>query len=90
MPQKRPSSSSSGIYSYPPKRIKRGARAEEDEPDEPEEQSEDSQEYYAIKDIIDEKGGKYKVDWAGKDPKTGKSYEPTWVRDISFLLLATL
>lgn len=41
---------------------------------------EDSEEqYWEIKDIIEEKGHQYLIDWKGTDPRTGKSYEPTWV-----------
>ena len=43
----------------------------------PDENSEEQ--YWEIKDIIEEKGHQYLIDWKGIDPKTGKSYEPTWV-----------
>ncbi|KAF2762986.1 hypothetical protein EJ05DRAFT_471941 [Pseudovirgaria hyperparasitica] len=35
--------------------------------------------FYEIKAIIEENDDGYKVDWAGKDPKTKKPYEPTWI-----------
>lgn len=37
------------------------------------------EQYWEIKDIIEEKGPQYLIDWKGIDPKTGRSYEPTWV-----------
>ena len=39
----------------------------------------DPERLYEIKDILDEKGGKYRIDWEGIDPNTGKRYKPTWV-----------
>lgn len=30
-------------------------------------------------DIIDQKGDRYLISWAGINPNTGKQWEPTWV-----------
>jgi len=30
-------------------------------------------------EILDQKGSKYLVSWAGIDPDTGKQWKPTWV-----------
>ncbi|KAH9857981.1 hypothetical protein C2E23DRAFT_718932 [Lenzites betulinus] len=39
----------------------------------------DDEELYDVLEILAEKGRKYKVRWAGEDPKTKKPWEPTWV-----------
>jgi len=36
-------------------------------------------ECYSVRNIIDETGQKYLIDWED-DPVTGKSFSPTWVR----------
>ena len=33
---------------------------------------------YKVRDIINEKGSKYLIDWED-DPETGEKYQPTWV-----------
>lgn len=39
--------------------------------------SADGQMFKALS-ILEEKGKKYLIDWAGTDPETGKHWEPTW------------
>ena len=34
--------------------------------------------FYKLKDILDEKRGKYLIDWED-DPDTGEKYSPSWV-----------
>lgn len=34
--------------------------------------------FWKIRDILDEKAGKYLIDWED-DPETGDPFEPTWV-----------
>ena len=34
---------------------------------------------YVVRDVLDQKGDKYLLAWAGIDPQTGKPWEPTWV-----------
>lgn len=38
----------------------------------------EDEEYFAAKNILDERAGKYLIEWEGTDPQTGESYEPTW------------
>ena len=46
-------------------------------------EAESSQTYYKAKEILGEKKTRgvtqYLVDWEGKDPETGKAYNPSWV-----------
>jgi len=37
------------------------------------------QQLWEALEILDKKGNKYLVAWAGTDPDTGRPYEPTWV-----------
>ncbi|OSD03281.1 hypothetical protein PYCCODRAFT_1467141 [Trametes coccinea BRFM310] len=39
----------------------------------------DDEELWDVIEILEEKGRKYKVRWAGIDPKTKKPWDPTWV-----------
>ncbi|KAI9069409.1 hypothetical protein FKP32DRAFT_1617237 [Trametes sanguinea] len=39
----------------------------------------DEEELWDVIEILEEKGRKYKVRWAGVDPKTKKPWDPTWV-----------
>jgi hypothetical protein len=43
-------------------------------------QSGDEENLWEILGIIAEKGTKYKVKWAGEDPKTGKPWGNSWVK----------
>lgn len=36
-----------------------------------------------IKEIVAERGNRYKVVWAGEDPATGQPWKPEWVRVVS-------
>ena len=40
---------------------------------------------YKVRDIINEKGAKYLIDWED-DPETGEKYQPTWVSMSTTLL----
>jgi hypothetical protein len=40
----------------------------------------DEDQFWAIKDIINETQTHYLIDWEGIDPKTGQPYLPDWVR----------
>ncbi len=40
--------------------------------------------YHIIKDILDENENQYLIDWEGLDPKTGRSYKPSWVSAIFY------
>ncbi|KAG8728789.1 hypothetical protein FRC12_021486, partial [Ceratobasidium sp. 428] len=42
-------------------------------------QSDDGDRLYNVEKILDEKGRKYKVQWEGIDPATGKKWKPDWV-----------
>lgn len=42
-------------------------------------QEDDEETLWQVIEIIAEKGNKYKVRWAGVDPKTGKAWDPDWV-----------
>ncbi|KAG8703719.1 hypothetical protein FRC08_002669, partial [Ceratobasidium sp. 394] len=42
-------------------------------------QSDDEDNLYNVEKILDEKGRKYKVQWEGIDPATGKKWKPDWV-----------
>ncbi|KAG9074882.1 hypothetical protein FRC06_010407, partial [Ceratobasidium sp. 370] len=42
-------------------------------------QSDDEDTLYNVEKILDEKGRKYKVQWEGIDPATGKKWKPDWV-----------
>ena len=35
-------------------------------------------EFHPIEAILEEKGRKYKIQWKGTDPETGRPYKPTW------------
>jgi hypothetical protein len=38
----------------------------------------EDEEYFAAKNILDERARTYLIEWEGTDPETGESYEPTW------------
>lgn len=40
-------------------------------------------EYYTIKSILEEKRGRYLIDWED-DPTTGEQFKPTWVSPRCF------
>jgi hypothetical protein len=43
--------------------------------------------YWEAIEILDQKGGKYLVSWAGIDSATGKQWDPTWVRRVTVILI---
>jgi hypothetical protein len=42
-------------------------------------QTDDEDTLYNVEKILDEKGRKFKVQWEGIDPATGKKWRPDWV-----------
>lgn len=42
-------------------------------------QEDDDETLWEVIEILDERPTKYKVKWAGLDPKTGKPWPPSWV-----------
>ncbi len=41
--------------------------------------SDDEETLWTVLEILQEKGKRYKVKWAGIDPETKKSWAPSWV-----------
>jgi hypothetical protein len=42
-------------------------------------ESDNSQTLWDVVAILRESGSKYQVQWAGKDPRNGKPWKPTWI-----------